>query len=202
MKRNIRDIMALLISIAVVAGLAGCANKQEKAETKKATPAPMGVGTGGGISWSIPGGWASGGEKPMRLETYTINPVQGDTDSAECAVFYFGPSSGGGTLDNLRRWASQFEQPDGTNSLEKAKIDSMSINGLNVVTMDLDGTYLVSSGPMMQVSDKKENYRLLGAIVEGPQGSVFFKLTGPQKTVESAKDGFDALIKSIKPGLT
>jgi hypothetical protein len=54
---------------------------------------------------------------------------------------------------------------------------------------------------MMQVTGKKTGYRLLGAIVEGPQGSVFFKLTGPENTVKSAKDGFDALLQSIKPKL-
>jgi hypothetical protein len=201
MKRNIRDLLAVLISIPVIVGLAGCGNRQEKSDADK-TATPMGTGTGGGLSWDIPGNWTQGPEKAMRLATYVINPTEGDSDSAECAVFYFGPTSGGGTMDNIRRWASQFEQPDGGNSLEKAAIDSVSMNGLNVVTMNLGGTYLVSSGPMMQVSDKRENYRLLGAIVEGPQGSVFFKLTGPRKTVESVGAAFDALLKSIKPGLT
>jgi len=58
------------------------------------------------------------------------------------------------------------------------------------------------SGPMMQVTGKKDDYRLLGAIVEGPQGLVFFKMTGPKNTMESAEAGFYALLKSIKPGLT
>jgi len=38
---------------------------------------------------------------------------------------------------------------------------------------------------------------LLGAIVEGPHGSVFFKLTGPAKTIEAVSAEFDAMIHSL-----
>jgi hypothetical protein len=84
--------------------------------------------------------------------------------------------------------------------MEKADIDTVTVGGLNITTIDLAGDYLVS-GAMMQVTGKKPGYRLLGAIVEGPEGSVFIKLTGPEETVKSAKSGFDALLKSIKPKL-
>jgi hypothetical protein len=40
---------------------------------------------------------------------------------------------------------------------------------------------------------------LLGAIAKGPQGAVFFKLTGPRAVVEHAKAGFDGLLESIQP---
>ena len=40
---------------------------------------------------------------------------------------------------------------------------------------------------------------LLGAIAEGPQGSVFFKLVGPKDVVERARPAFDAMIASIRP---
>jgi hypothetical protein len=40
---------------------------------------------------------------------------------------------------------------------------------------------------------------LLGAIVQGPRGEVYFKLTGPEKTVQSAEHDFDAMLRSIGP---
>jgi len=40
----------------------------------------------------------------------------------------------------------------------------------------------------------------MGAIVEGSQGSVFFKMVGPEKTVTSAKDQFMQMVGSIKAG--
>jgi hypothetical protein len=50
---------------------------------------------------------------------------------------------------------------------------------------------------MMESQGKKENYRLLGAIVEAPEGLVFFKFTGPAKTIAAADTEFDALIGSV-----
>jgi hypothetical protein len=53
------------------------------------------------------------------------------------------------------------------------------------------GMGAMSTGP-------KKGYALEGAIAEGPRGSVFFKLTGPKKTVVKEKAAFDALVKSLK----
>jgi len=200
MKNNSRYLVVAAGLIITALLLPGCGNKEAK--MKKEEPAEsLELGVGGGISWAVPQGWSTGTEKPMRLATYIINPEGDDSDSAECAVFHFGSAAGGTVHDNLVRWAGQFEQPDGGSSMEEADIDSLTVNGLTITTIDLTGDYLVS-GAMMQVTGKKEGYRLLGAIVEGPEGSVFFKLTGPENTVDSAKDGFSALLQSIKPKLT
>ena len=45
----------------------------------------------------------------------------------------------------------------------------------------------------------KANYRLIGAVVETPVGSYFFKMTGPKKTVESARGSYMTLLDSMKP---
>jgi hypothetical protein len=63
--------------------------------------------------------------------------------------------------------------------------------------VDIKGTYLNPGGGMMQSQGEKPDYRLLGAIVEAPQGNVFFKLTGPAATVAAAEADFDALLASI-----
>jgi hypothetical protein len=52
-------------------------------------------------------------------------------------------------------------------------------------------------GMMTGSPSKKENYRLLGAIVEGPEGMVFFKMTGSQKTVADAEKEFDLMVGSL-----
>jgi hypothetical protein len=50
---------------------------------------------------------------------------------------------------------------------------------------------------MMQSMGKKPGYKLYGAIVEAPEGTVFFKMTGPGKSVEAAEAEFDAMIGSL-----
>jgi hypothetical protein len=133
----------------------------------------------------------------MRAATYRVPATAGDTEDGECAVFFFGPGQGGGVEANIERWIGQFEQPDGKPSGERAKRQKETINGLAVTTIDLTGTY-AGGGPMMGgAGQKKTGYRLLGAIVDGPQGAVFFKFTGPTATVAAARGEFEGLLKSL-----
>jgi hypothetical protein len=131
----------------------------------------------------------------MRAATYKVPAAKGDTEDAECAVFYFGQGQGGSVDDNLKRWYGQFSQPDGKASDAAAKTKKEKIGGLPVTTVDLAGTYTGSS--MMGPTTPKPGFRLLGAIVEGPQGPVFFKLTGPAKTVESSRAAFKKLLETM-----
>ena len=44
---------------------------------------------------------------------------------------------------------------------------------------------------------KKPNYRMRAAIIEAPEGLVFFKLTGPLNTVAAAENDFNSLLGSV-----
>ncbi len=66
-----------------------------------------------------------------------------------------------------------------------------------MTTVDVKGTY-AGGGPMMGPATPKSGFRLLGAIVEGPSGAVFFKLTGPEKTVAGAEKSFRKMLEGIQ----
>ena len=145
-----------------------------------------------GIHWTPPASWKAEGPRPMRAATYSIPAAGGDKEGGECQVNYFGPGQGGPVDANVKRWIAQF--PGGE---KNAKTAQRTIHGVNVTTVDASGTYTGMGGPMAQTQTTKPNYRLLGAIVEAPQGSVFFKFTGPAKTVAANQAKFDAMIDSI-----
>jgi hypothetical protein len=155
--------------------------------TAPSAQSAAGPGSAGGVIWKAPSRWAVGPERSMRAATYMVPAASGDPEGGECAVFFFGPGQGGSVQANIDRWIGQFEQPDGKPSAERAKQNKEVINGLPVTMVDLTGTF-AGGGPMMGTSGKKAGYRLLGAIVEGPQGVVFFKLTGPAATVAAANN--------------
>jgi hypothetical protein len=160
--------------------------------------APQDIPEAGGLTWSSPAGWETQGARPMRVATYRIAPSKGDTEAAELAIFYFGAGQGGAVDANVKRWLSQFQKTDGTPVTDKdARSKKETLNGLSVTTLDVKGTY-TGGGPMMGPSTPKPGYRLLGAIVEGPEGPLFFKLTGPERTVASAEKGFRKLLESVK----
>ena len=129
----------------------------------------------------------------MRAATYDVPAAAGDSEGAECAVFYFGQGQGGGVQANVDRWLGQFqEKPSAPPPAKK-----QTIAGLPVTTIEYGGTYL-AGGPMQPNKTPKSGYQLVGVIVEAPEGNVFYKLTGPAKTVKSARASFDKMIASLK----
>lgn len=135
----------------------------------------------------------------MRAAEYKVAGEGPDMD-ATLTVYYFGAGQGGSVQSNLDRWIGQFSQPDGKSSQEAASITKVKSGAIPVTKLDLRGNYAGGMAPMMGQSPKPlEDQRLLGAIAEGPEGSVFFKLIGPSKTVASAESAFNDLVASIKP---
>lgn len=204
---NVRSIgIVLLVAVAFLAGVLWMRQtSQPQSAGSMPSPAPGDAGSSSGqamppaeapgdpgMTWTTPSRWTNGGERPMRYATYVIPKAAGDKDDAECAVFYFGPSQGGGVDANISRWIDQFEAIDSPQRSVK------QVAGIQVSLVQVNGTFLAPSGPKMESQGKKTGYSLLGAIAEGPHGMVFFKLTGPKKTVHAAGPEFDALIASLK----
>jgi hypothetical protein len=152
-----------------------------------------------GIAWTVPAGWEAGPARQMRIATYRIHAIAGDPEDAECAVYFFGSGQGGSVEANLDRWAHQFTAPDGQSPAQPPKMEKRVIAALNVSTMTVSGTYLGAGGMMGQQDVKKPNYRMRAAIVEAPQGLVFFKLTGPLNSVAAADGDFNSLVGSVHP---
>ncbi len=155
------------------------------------------TGATAGVAWTVPARWEAQPPRMMRVATYLIPKADEDDEPGECAVFFFGRGQGGSVDLNLQRWREQFETDSGSQpSLAERK---STINDLAVTTVSLAGTYLASMGPMFQSGAvKKPGYRMLGAIIEAPEGNVFVKLTGPEKTVLSAEGEFQAFLNSLK----
>jgi hypothetical protein len=150
--------------------------------------------SGAGIQWTAPAGWKAEAERPMRLATYTLAP------GAECVFYFFGTGQGGSVEANLNRWIGQFLQAGGKPSKAAAKIAKRTIHGWPVTTLEVSGDYTGMGGPMAKSdAPPMPGYRMLGAIVEGPQGSVFIKFTGPAKTVADNQAAFDKMLESLGP---
>jgi len=148
-----------------------------------------------GLKWTPPAGWKVEDAKPMRAATYTVPPAAGDTAGAECAVYFFGAGQGGSVQANLDRWKGQMTAAGGQPA--DAKIAKRTIHGLTVTTIEASGDYSGMGGPMATSKSVQNNYRLLGAIVEGPGGNVFIKFTGPAKTIAASQAKFEQLLNSV-----
>lgn len=147
----------------------------------------------GGVAWKVPRSFENRPvSSAMRAAQYEIEGAKGKP-SATLVVYYFGPGQGGGVQANIDRWVGQFQTPAGS----KPKIEKRTVHGLPVSVVDVTGTYQAMQMPGAPSSGPQAAQRLLGAIVEGPKGPVFFKLVGPEPVVSKAASGFDHLIASL-----
>lgn len=150
-----------------------------------------------GVSFTPPAHWQDLGEKGMRKGQYRIDPVDGDQAQGEVNIFYFGPASGGGVEANLDRWIGQMVLPDGSDPSAAAVRSTFTAGGMPGHIVSLDGTYKSGGGrPMGGTTTMLEGYRLVGVVIEGPQGSLFFKLTGPLATAQAMESDLLAMVKN------
>jgi hypothetical protein len=128
----------------------------------------------------------------MRVAEYGLK----GSPLAELGVFYFGADQGGTVEANMTRWVGQFTQADGSET--KAKRSERKVKGVEVSLVEATGMFAGGMGmPGAAQPTAQPDAMLLGAIAKGPQGSVFFKFTGPRAELEKARGAFDGLIESL-----
>ncbi len=149
----------------------------------------------GGVSWVLPAGWA---EAPspgsMRLATWDL-PHDG-AGPANCILFRF--PGGGDPRANINRWISQFEQPDGADTIDRAEAAERSVAGNPAWFVRTRGTYVSRGASMQGPEQRHEGYALFGAIVQGPGDPVFLKCTGPAEVIESESGRAAAFVDSLQ----
>ena len=191
--------MRNLVCILFAVWLAGCGCEEERPRARSSSSAaeeptvgePVFQPIAGGVGWTAeePFVWARP-SNDMRNAQYTVRGVAG----VELTIAHFDPSVGGGgdVAANIERWAGQFEP------IERRETERRTIQDLPVTTVDLAGTFVGRQG-MGPSGPPRPGWRMLGAIVEGPEGLVFFKLIGPASGIESSEEAFEALVATIHP---
>ncbi len=143
--------------------------------------------------------WQDLGASAMRKAQYRQAPVSGDTEPAELYVFHFGPDQGGSIEANIQRWLGQMSLPGGADPTGTADRSQFQVDGMPVHALSVAGTFAMPVGaPMARQTEPREGYRLIAAIVEGPEGPVFFKLTGPDATATAMGKQLDTLVRGVR----
>ena len=170
--------------------------------------APGGAGPGAGpadgpsphgeLQWATPAGWtAEKPSSPMRMAQYRVPAMAGDSEAGECVVFYFGPGQGGDASSNVARWAAQFTAPGGGQA--ESRVTEKKLGSRLVTRIEVAGTYQATSMSFGgETPPPRPGYMLLGAIVPGGDANWFFRCTGPERTMQANRAGFDGLVASIK----
>lgn len=194
-----KKIITLIILISMILLVASCGKKAEQTETVEPTVATHVSGSPvsiAGVTFTPTENWVDVGPSGMRKASYYLTAVEGDVDSATVTVFYFGPSGGGTIEANLDRWITQMSQSDGSDSHNVSKMNEMDVDSMTAHTLEVPG--LFAAGGMMGTPELKENYLMVGVVLEAPEGNLFFKLTGPENTAKAMADELIEMVKLIK----
>lgn len=133
----------------------------------------------------------------MRVDQYRLPRAEGDREDGELAVT---TNIGGGIEANIGRWRSQFSTAEGQPIPDSAfKSETIDADGLKIVFVDITGRF--NAGATMPGGDAtpKDNYRMLAAIVETPNGPWFFKALGPNATMVKHRDEFVEFLHTMTP---
>lgn len=138
-----------------------------------------------GIDMSTPEGWASvTPANSMRLAQFEAGDVLVTVSQI-----------GGSTQANIDRWlgqiVDQFGQPTGAED----EYDRTAA-GYEATVVETYGAYL--EGGMMGTPTRRENYGLVGAVIETPDRSTFIKMTGPADQIEDQRTAFDRLLDGMQ----
>ena len=138
------------------------------------------------FSFTQPAKWESvEPSSSMRAAQFKVGDAKA---SAEVVFFYFGPGGAGGTQANIDRWLGQFTE------VKDKKTETTTVGKTKVTYVRAEGAYSsgMPGGPKTTIPDAM----LFGGIVEGEQGHVFVKMTGPTAVTKSAVEDFKKMVES------
>lgn len=169
--------------------LRGIARLTQGDKEKKEDAAPKDVKIED-ITLKIPGTWKQ--QPPankLRLAQFLIPAANGDEFPTELVISSFA-GGGGGIEANLKRWTDQFAGEG-----RKLKIMTGKCEQGEYVLHDVTGTYMFTAGGPF-AGGKKEaraNHRSMSVILTvKDKANYFIRLTGPEKAVNAAAEGFRA----------
>jgi hypothetical protein len=202
-------VAPFLLGIVVLLAGVGCSKVQEGAPNAKQTPrereevsahgapspssAPPSPSTdatsSSALRWDVPASWTKAQNRsPMRLATYAIPKAPSDGEDGDLSV----SRAQGGTSANIERWVGQFE-----GGRESLKSETRQTRAGKVTWVEIRGAFNGNAMLEAHPSGPRPGYELLAAIVEGANPPYFFKLVGPQKTLDLARSDFEKLISSL-----
>jgi hypothetical protein len=155
------------------------------------------------LLWDAPGSWTKLPVPPSgaKKAAYRIEKVGNDKEEAEMNVFFLGTGSKGDPAGVLKEWFGQF---DG-DAAATARREQLDVKGFQVEAVEVAGTFKIGLTPPARghkqppVQMVKNNWRLHGAIVKTTdRGNWFFKLTGPDETVQSARSAFRVMLGTLR----
>lgn len=138
------------------------------------------------LKWKAPEGWSEQPASGLRLATF----VSGGENPIECSIVALGGMAGG-LESNVSRWANQVQLNISSKKMAEfidGRTPIQSQSGLKGSLLDFS---------LIQSSDQNQS-SILAVVFEIDETTVFIKMTGTQKAIDSNRQQFMELISSLQ----
>ena len=192
-----RGVMLWIVAVVIIAG--GILIQAAHASDREAEVSLYGPSFPvGNLKFTIPSRWKiEMVESPGRGGQWRVPPLRGEVEGGEFVAFYFGPGLGGTAKENIEAWISTMFNAEGNPAAAEVKHHVTA--GFKISQVVIFGTYnQVISMPGVP-PQPKANYGLLGAVIENPQGNIYWRFTGPEPLITANLPLFNKIIDSVKP---
>lgn len=149
-----------------------------------------------GISFDLAEEWPSEPIPPSPMAPKAVLKLpkaEGDADDGMIRITYF-PNMRGMNDANIARWLGQVAKPDGSPySPAEANLTEKELGDVKLTMVDLKGSVKVT----MRAAPKAGS-RMIGAIVDHPQGPHFVVISGGEATVAKWEEAARKFLESAK----
>jgi hypothetical protein len=189
--------VAMLLAIAALAACSKSTPEPEPSAERR--PAH----TAAALTWHAPASWTLEKSAPTGAyrAKYTIPAQGGAPHPAELLISTIG-SDAADADRSLAELKADFEGPGS----EHPETRTVQKNGFERRELEIAGTYKFAMGPKVGKKQRaaaqmlKEHWRAAAAAVKTPAGEWwFFRLVGPDDSVQAARSAFFAMLDGLEP---
>jgi hypothetical protein len=137
------------------------------------------------LTWQLPAGWKATAAAGMSLASFSI-PTENGVE-AQVSVTQLAPLAGRDTMI-VNMWREQLGLGAVQDAEAAKQLEPVEVGGEKGSLFDLSG----------KAGDGTEPFRIVTAVVHRPEGSWFYKLSGPASVVGAEKPKFVEFLKSIQ----
>lgn len=114
--------------------------------------------------------------------------AEGDADDGRLTISV----AGGGVEANIERWRGQFGD-----DLARQSQEDLQVVGATITVVDFSGTFNDQQGPFAP-GEKREGYRMIGAIIPIDGQLHFIKAYGPEQTLAKHADSIREFLQTLE----
>jgi hypothetical protein len=146
------------------------------------------------IAWTCPQGWEEiQSTKPQRLVEFTIEQNGPGNAPLQFLILNGADDHPQARNASIARWQTFYREDQAQQTTVTEQ------NGVKVTKMRTHGEYegqnAIGTGDVI----KEANWTMICGFVEGPNGSIMFKVQGPDAVIKTHEARIDQLLASMKP---